>query len=91
MRPWVRVGMLAAARPLLRAPRASVIRRSPPPGRKVAREGTCDRPTHQDHAVVAVVGVAAIISLQHTYQLVTSHGETGATAHLLPFTVDGLI
>jgi hypothetical protein len=42
-------------------------------------------------AVVAVAGVAAIISYQHAYELVTSHGETGTTAHLLPFTVDGLI
>jgi hypothetical protein len=42
-------------------------------------------------AVAAVAGVAAIISYQHAYELVTSHGETGITAHLLPFTVDGLI
>jgi hypothetical protein len=42
-------------------------------------------------AVVAVAGVAAIISYQHAYELVTSHGETGVTARLLPFTVDGLI
>lgn len=42
-------------------------------------------------AVVAVAGVAAIISYQHAYELVTSYGETGTTAHLLPFTVDGLI
>ena len=42
-------------------------------------------------AVVAVACVAAIISYQHAYELVTSHGETGLTAHLLPFTVDGLI
>jgi Protein of unknown function (DUF2637) len=42
-------------------------------------------------AVVAVAGVAAIISYQHAYELVTFHGETGLTAHLLPFTVDGLI
>jgi Protein of unknown function (DUF2637) len=42
-------------------------------------------------AVVAVAGVAAIISYQHAYELVTSHGETGLTGHLLPFTVDGLI
>lgn len=34
-------------------------------------------------AVVAVAGVAAIISYQHAYELVTSHGETGLTAHLL--------
>ena len=42
-------------------------------------------------AVVAVAGVAAIISYQHAYELVRSHGESGITAHLLPFTVDGLI
>ena len=42
-------------------------------------------------AVIAVAGVAAIISYQHAYELVSSHGETGVTAHLLPFTVDGLI
>lgn len=42
-------------------------------------------------AVVAVAGVAAVISYQHAYELVTSHGETDLTAHLLPFTVDGLI
>jgi hypothetical protein len=42
-------------------------------------------------AVVAVAGVAAIISYQHAYELVTSHGETGLTARLLPFTVDGLV
>lgn len=40
-------------------------------------------------SLVAVAGVAAIISCQHAYELVSSHGETGATAHLLPFTVDG--
>jgi Protein of unknown function (DUF2637) len=42
-------------------------------------------------AVVAVAGVAAIISYQHAYELVRSHGESGLTARLLPFTVDGLI
>ena len=42
-------------------------------------------------AVVAVAGVAAIISYQHAYELVRSHGESGATARLAPFTVDGLI
>jgi Protein of unknown function (DUF2637) len=42
-------------------------------------------------AVVAVASVAAIISYQHAYELVTSHGEHGLTARLLPFTVDGLI
>jgi hypothetical protein len=42
-------------------------------------------------AVLMVAGVAAVISYQHAYELVRSHGETGTTARLLPFTVDGLI
>jgi hypothetical protein len=42
-------------------------------------------------AVVTVAVVAAIISYQHAYELVRSHGESGVTARLLPFTVDGLI
>ncbi len=42
-------------------------------------------------AVVAVAVVAAGISYQHAYELVCSHGESGVTARLLPFTVDGLI
>jgi hypothetical protein len=42
-------------------------------------------------AVIAVAGVAAIISYQHAYELVRAHGESGLTARLLPFTVDGLI
>jgi hypothetical protein len=42
-------------------------------------------------AVVAVACVAAIISYQHAYELVSMHGEHGLTARLLPFTVDGLI
>ncbi len=42
-------------------------------------------------AVVAVALVAAVISYQHAFELVRSHGESGVTARLLPFTVDGLI
>jgi Protein of unknown function (DUF2637) len=42
-------------------------------------------------AVVAVAGVAAVISYQHAFELVRSHGESGPTARLVPFTVDGLI
>ena len=42
-------------------------------------------------AVVAVALVAAVISYQHAYELVRSRGESGVTARLLPFTVDGLI
>jgi hypothetical protein len=42
-------------------------------------------------AAVAAVAVAAIISYQHAFELVRGHGESGVTARLLPFTVDGLI
>ncbi|GAA0986676.1 hypothetical protein GCM10009555_064600 [Acrocarpospora macrocephala] len=42
-------------------------------------------------AVAAVALVAAVISYQHAYELVRSHGESGITARLVPFTVDGLI
>ena len=42
-------------------------------------------------AVVAVAVVAAVISYQHAYDLVRLHGESGVTARLVPFTVDGLI
>lgn len=39
----------------------------------------------------AVVAVAAVISYAHAFDLVNSYGETGVTARLIPFTVDGLI
>ena len=42
-------------------------------------------------AVVAVAVVAAVISYQHAFELVRAHGESGLTARLVPFTVDGLI
>lgn len=42
-------------------------------------------------AVLTVAVIAAIISYRHAYELVRSHGETGTTARLVPFTVDGLI
>ena len=42
-------------------------------------------------AVAAVAAVAGIVSYQHAYELVREHGESRATARLLPFTVDGLI
>lgn len=42
-------------------------------------------------AVVTVAAVAAVISYRHAYELVRSHGESGTTARLVPFTVDGLI
>lgn len=40
---------------------------------------------------MAVAAVAAVISYRHAYELVHSHGESGPTARLVPFTVDGLI
>jgi hypothetical protein len=42
-------------------------------------------------AVATVAAVAAVISYRHAYELVSTHGETGATARLVPFTVDGII
>jgi hypothetical protein len=42
-------------------------------------------------AVVAVAAVGAVISYQHAFELVRSHGESGVTARLVPVTVDGLI
>jgi hypothetical protein len=42
-------------------------------------------------AVATVAAVAAVISYRHAYELVSTHGETGVTARLIPFTVDGLI
>jgi hypothetical protein len=41
--------------------------------------------------VVAVTGVAGVTSYQHALELVRSHGESGVTARLVPFTVDGPI
>jgi hypothetical protein len=42
-------------------------------------------------AVLGVAVVAAIASYQHAYDLVRAHGESGLTARMVPFTVDGLI
>jgi hypothetical protein len=42
-------------------------------------------------AVATVAAVAAVISYRHAFELVSAHGESGLTARLLPFTVDGLI
>lgn len=42
-------------------------------------------------AVAVVVAVAAVVSYSHALALVDAHGETGAVAHLVPLTVDGLI
>ncbi len=40
-------------------------------------------------ALAAVPVAAAIISYQHAHELERSHGESGVTARLMPFTVDG--
>ena len=53
-----------------------------------------DGPAYQDHDRASrgtVAAVAAVISYRHAYELVSTHGETGVTARLVPFTVDGLI
>jgi hypothetical protein len=42
-------------------------------------------------AVATVAAVAAVISYRHAYELVSRHDESGLTARLVPFTVDGLI
>src|SRR5450755_3846244 len=65
---------------------------SPPPA-SPPEAGTADPLIRMTTAlaVAAVAAVAAVISYRHAYELVTTHGETGLTARLLPFTVDGLI
>jgi hypothetical protein len=42
-------------------------------------------------AVIGVAVVAAVVSYEHAYALVSAHGELGWTARLIPLTVDGLI
>lgn len=42
-------------------------------------------------AVLCVAAVAAVVSYDHAYALVRTHGEDGLTARLVPLTVDGLI
>jgi Protein of unknown function (DUF2637) len=42
-------------------------------------------------AVATVAAVAAIIGYRHAYELVSTYGESGLTARLVPFTVHGLI
>jgi Protein of unknown function (DUF2637) len=49
------------------------------------------RSGHQVVNGVAVLGVAAVASYEHDYDLVRAHGETGWTARLIPLTIDGLI
>jgi hypothetical protein len=42
-------------------------------------------------AVVGVAAVGAVASYEHACDLVGAHGESGWTARMVPFTVDGLI
>lgn len=42
-------------------------------------------------AVLGVAVVAAVVSYQHGYEVVRTHGESASTARLVPLTVDGLI
>jgi hypothetical protein len=42
-------------------------------------------------AVTGVAAVAAVVSYEHAYALVSAHGESGIIAHLEPLTIDGLI
>ena len=41
--------------------------------------------------VIAVAAIAAVVAYNHALALVEAHGESGAVAHLVPLTVDGLI
>jgi len=41
--------------------------------------------------VLGVAAVAAVASYEPAYDLVRAHGESGWTARMVPFTVDGLI
>lgn len=41
--------------------------------------------------VVGIAGVAAYVSYRHALEVVRDHGETGATALLVPLTIDGLV
>ena len=41
--------------------------------------------------VVALAGIAAVVSFSHAYDVVRAHGETGLTATLTPLTIDGMV
>jgi hypothetical protein len=41
--------------------------------------------------VVGIGGIAAYVSYRHALDVAQAHGETGATARLLPLTIDGLV
>jgi hypothetical protein len=58
------------------------------------RSWGCDGSAHPDHHGARGGGGGGRrcdLSYQHAYELVRSHGESGVTARLVPFTVDGLI
>ena len=41
--------------------------------------------------VVAIGGIAAVVSFRHALEVVRQNGESGQTAYLTPLTVDGLV
>ncbi|CAL9421963.1 hypothetical protein SUDANB67_03062 [Nocardiopsis dassonvillei] len=41
--------------------------------------------------VCGVAVIAAIVSYRHAYAVVTAYGESGATAIMIPLTIDGLV
>jgi hypothetical protein len=41
--------------------------------------------------VIAVAGIAAVVSYSHIFDLAHAHGQDGTAARLLPLSVDGLI
>lgn len=47
------------------------------------RPRPADRAIRAAAAVLGVPAIAAVISYQHAYELVSTHGETGWTAHAL--------
>jgi Protein of unknown function (DUF2637) len=42
-------------------------------------------------AVLAVAGIAAYVSYWHAFEVIRTHGESGATARVEPATIDGLV
>jgi hypothetical protein len=56
-----------------------------------ARQVTCGVWLGPALIVATVAADAAVISYRHACELVSTHGEAGLTARLLPFPLDGLI
>jgi hypothetical protein len=42
-------------------------------------------------SVVALAGIAAVVSFRHIHALTLAHGESALTAALIPLSVDGMI